>query len=339
MAPIRIYIVILGFVSLTQYSGSLVVYGLVLYLLVNGRIKPGQEGIGALVSTQVSLAMMLLYKLEALASISTDLSHFVAVSQRLTPLLPASCSPSSLAPSISAHGTPNIAVAENINVPNVLVSVSSFTLFVPNTKSLLVSSFSFTLYNHQSLLIVGESGVGKTTFVKALLGHRTDASLYFKYKEAPPCTYLYFTQTVFFVPLTDDLFTQILYPGSLHGYRSRFGLPPDDDAIRLCLEQAGLVVETSPYARFNTSALSSGERQRMSMARILLWRPAVVFLDEAFSSLSPVTQHAFYSLLAQQHISFVATQHPPVLPKPLPPDTCILSFKNKLAAFSCSQAN
>ena len=48
------------------------------------------------------------------------------------------------------------------------------------------------------------------------------------------------------------------------------------------------------------SCLSIGQKQLLSVARILLWKPQFVLLDEASSSLDPRTEAHIYKILQEQ---------------------------------------
>ena len=139
----------------------------------------------------------------------------------------------------------------------------------------LVARADLTLPPATSLSISGDTSSGKTTLVRAIAGlwpggHGVirigaDARIMI----APQQGY---------VPLT-TLREALSYPGEASAH--------DGDAIRSALAAAGLahLAEKLDQAGRWDQSLSTGERQRLSIARLLLHRPDVVILDDALTAL------------------------------------------------------
>ena len=322
--------------SLTQYSGSVLIYGLVAYLLLTGRQRPAESELGAFISKHVSLSMMFLYKLEMLNGICSDFGQWLALSRRLAPLLcPAHADPAS-----------SLTKIEKTAQDQVVLTADYYTLRLASGQ-VLVHPFSLSLVQGQSLIVLGASGVGKTTFLRALV--RPDPALYFKYR-ATPLDYMFVSNDVSFLPLSHRLIDQILHPRRLEDYRAIFSKnAPTLDTVRLCFDLAGLsfdrLTQLNPKNNMNPALddytflldiLSRGERQRFSLVRLLFWRPKLVLLDEAFSSLEPEAQRFCYVRLAEHHIDFIATAHADAQWQRPPIDNlCLLHFRASRALFSC----
>lgn len=144
----------------------------------------------------------------------------------------------------------------------------------PNGRP-LVARADLTLPPATSLSISGDTSSGKTTLVRAIAGlwhggHGVirigaDARIMI----APQQGY---------VPLT-TLREAMSYPGEATAH--------DGDAIQSALSAAGLAhlaEKLDQPGRWDQS-LSTGERQRLSIARLLLHRPDVVILDDALTAL------------------------------------------------------
>ncbi|MDH9219806.1 MULTISPECIES: ATP-binding cassette domain-containing protein [Moraxella] len=68
-------------------------------------------------------------------------------------------------------------------------------------------------------------------------------------------------------------------------------------AVLLERVQLGHLVDKLHHEENWTQKLSLGEQQRLAMARVLLHRPSVVFLDEATASMDEGLENAMYGLL------------------------------------------
>lgn len=156
--------------------------------------------------------------------------------------------------------------------------------------------------------------------------HEGRSKLWFRYSRQE---YLSVMNQVTFLPFCQDLRKQLLYPRGPHEYLEATGKALDDVSIKEVMQLVGLE-DRLKFVRkpgafkgkarqaasnmlqpvlIDMENLSPGERQRISMARILVWRPPLVILDEAFCSLDLPTQLKFYGLLCERHISFISTLH------------------------------
>jgi putative ATP-binding cassette transporter len=59
--------------------------------------------------------------------------------------------------------------------------------------------------------------------------------------------------------------------------------------------------------------LSTGERQRVAMARVLLAQPVYAFMDEATSALDPENEAALFQKLAETSVTMISVSHHPAL--------------------------
>jgi len=140
------------------------------------------------------------------------------------------------------------------------------------------------------IALIGRNGAGKTTLLRALLG------------EPVLSTGKLSLPGVAFVP------QEHLYPPDLV-VRGLLGLaflpklgwfrhlqPQDCAAIEEALVGFGLV----PLADRSLKALSSGERQRVFLARAVLQQPKVLLLDEPTNHLDPAAVRGFWELLLEK---------------------------------------
>lgn len=155
-------------------------------------------------------------------------------------------------------------------------------------QRLLFAGVSAQIRQGEIVAITGESGAGKTTFGKLLLGLlQPDAGTLTRGAGLPRTAFqkLYQDPAAAFAP-TITLETALRDVVQLHGLAWE-AVPPLLARLRL----GNHLLARLP------SQVSGGELQRFALARVLLLQPALIFADEPTSRLDPVTQQETLSLL------------------------------------------
>ena len=157
----------------------------------------------------------------------------------------------------------------------------------------------------ERVLLVGESGTGKTTLTRAIAGlwpwGQGNIAI-------PHGAKMVVMPQRPYIPL-GTLLRAATYP-----------LSPDDapnDTVRELMKTAGLgylvenLDEEAPWNR----TLSGGECQRIAFVRLLLHQPDIVVMDEATSALDPPSQEYLMKLVAERlpHTAIVSIAHRPEL--------------------------
>lgn len=173
--------------------------------------------------------------------------------------------------------------------PRRSLKVEGVTVAAPGTGRILLSDISFTLQAGQAVGIVGPSGGGKSTLVKALTGIwpvlrgavRLDDADLMQWREGA------LGQALGYLP--QDV---ALMDGTIEENISRLEEKPDALAIVQAAQAAGvheMIVRFPDGYRTELGpmgvALSGGQRQRVGLARALYKDPFFVVLDEPNSNL------------------------------------------------------
>ena len=157
---------------------------------------------------------------------------------------------------------------------------------------------SFEIALGEGLLIVGESGVGKTSMLRAVAGlWRTGSGRIIR----PSLS------AVIFLPqrpymILGSLHDQLCYPHA--------GQVTDEELFAI-LKIVNLKDLPERLGGFDAEVkwddlLSLGEQQQIAFARVLFNHPEYVFLDEATSALDPANEEILYGCLASAGISVVS---------------------------------
>ncbi len=170
--------------------------------------------------------------------------------------------------------------------PNGDLALDHIALDLPDGRA-LARIESLVFKPHQPTLIVGPSGVGKSTLMRAIAG----VWPYGSGEIAEPQAKIMLLPQRPYLPI-GRLRDAIAYPASAADI--------DDSAIRAALADANL----GPLAdRLDESdnwqmRLSGGEQQRLAVARALIAAPDWLFLDEATSALDEASESALYLAIA-----------------------------------------
>ena len=161
-----------------------------------------------------------------------------------------------------------------------------------------VRSASFAVPRGESYGIIGESGSGKSTILRAIVGHNAnyEGTIEINGEAVPrPRDKDFFkrVQMVFQDPYS-SLHPRRMIRATLKEPLSIFGFDEPERRIRQVLDDVGL---ESRFAYRYPHQLSGGQRQRVAIARALLLEPEILLLDEPTSALDVSVQAGVLNLL------------------------------------------
>ena len=277
-----------------QYSQSLLTIVLP-SVIIAPRVLSGELEVGRIVQAAGAFSAIL-SALTTLADSLESLSRFAAGVGRLDTLA------HSLLPASRKYAArPRIATRKSEQL-----SFDAITMQTPNYERTLVRELSISVPQGEGLMIVGASGLGKSSLLRVIAGLWDSGAGVI---ERPgPGDILLLPQHAYMV--RGNLRRQLNYPDldrkvsdeELHSVLERVNLP-------------GLVEHCGGFdAEFDfEKILSVGERQRLAFARALLKQPRYILLDEATSALDRENESALYRQLAATASTLVSVSHHPAL--------------------------
>ncbi len=183
-------------------------------------------------------------------------------------------------------------------------AIEHLTLNTPNHKRILIRDLSLEIKTGEGLLIVGASGTGKSSLLRAIAGLWTSGSGRIVRPEM--ANMLFLPQRPYM--LLGSLRSQLLYPKAVREFSDEelLGILDSVNLPNIAAHFGGLDAEMD-WAK----VLSVGELQRMAFARVLLAAPRFAILDEATSAMDLVNENQLYKQLSASTTTLISTGHRP----------------------------
>jgi vitamin B12/bleomycin/antimicrobial peptide transport system ATP-binding/permease protein len=182
------------------------------------------------------------------------------------------------------------------------IAFENVTLQTPNYAQVIVENLSLSVQPGEGLLIVGPSGRGKSSLLRAIAGLWDAGSG--RIVRPPLEEVLFLPQRPYIILGT--LREQLLYP--------RTNRQMTDTELKTVLQQVNLQNLVTKVDSFDTeipweNILSLGEQQRLAFARLLVTRPSFTILDEATSALDLKNEGSLYQQLQDTKTTFISVGH------------------------------
>jgi putative ATP-binding cassette transporter len=182
------------------------------------------------------------------------------------------------------------------------IALEDVSLATPKAQRMLLRDLSVMLRPEQSLVIVGHSGVGKSSLLRAIAGLWNTGTG--QIVRPSLSEMLFLPQRPYMV--LGSLRDQLLYPNLTR--------ETTDEQLHAVLEQVNLADLPNRVGGFDVEldwadVLSLGEQQRLAFARLILTKPRYAMLDEATSALDLGNEQRLYQKLREMGTTFVSVGH------------------------------
>ena len=292
-------------IGLLSYAGEAVMVGFSIYEIARGRLS-----VGALVGA-LQLSEMLVIPTNSISYQLSEMKSVESIRRKIDSLLSV---PES-----------NAAPAEVAPVERIELSDVSFG----HEEKVILSHVDYRFEAGKKYLILGENGSGKSTLFKLLTGLESEYEGCISVNGTDirglwPALYDEIGVVLQDAFLFDDTFLQnvTLYRPELKGRV--------EPVMRSLGMDAFLASHDLDQPFQNTKGnLSGGEKQKLALARVLVERKSVIFLDEATANMDKGSSRQILSQLLQTDgLTVISIEHK-VSPEILPLYDTILELKDK----------
>ncbi|WP_027255445.1 ABC transporter ATP-binding protein/permease [Planktothrix agardhii] len=182
------------------------------------------------------------------------------------------------------------------------LAFENFTLQTPDYEKVIVENLSLSVPSGKGLLIVGPSGRGKSSLLRAIAGLWNAGTGRLVRPALEEMLFLPQRPYIILGTLRD----QLLYPHTTDQIT--------DQELEKILEKVNLqhlLTQTNVFDKQVNweNILSLGEQQRLAFARMLVTRPSFAILDEATSALDLINEESLYQQLQQTQTTFISVGH------------------------------
>jgi ABC-2 type transport system ATP-binding protein len=152
-------------------------------------------------------------------------------------------------------------------------------------KTLAVNNISFTIDKNKTLGLLGPNGCGKTTTIGMMLGliNPSEGKILIENQIFNSKNRIELLSFINFASPYIELPKKLTVFENLNVYARLYGVKDIDQRIDEMVEDLNL----GDFLNKKTGELSSGQKNRVSLAKSLINKPKLLFLDEPTASLDP----------------------------------------------------
>ena len=193
---------------------------------------------------------------------------------------------------------------KNVSDLNITEEINSLEInslsfqYIPDSKPLF-ENLNIKLSLGEVLQIKGESGTGKSSLISLILGNLSPTTGTILLNNKYQTDRFNFFDQIGYVGPESFLFEDSIKANLLYGNKREIS----NEEIKLLLKKFGLSNQGESInidQKLNDNAqLSTGQRQRLCLARAILRKPKILFLDEATANLDHDNEKLFFQLLKE----------------------------------------
>ncbi|MHA1789471.1 MAG: prenyltransferase/squalene oxidase repeat-containing protein [Candidatus Helarchaeota archaeon] len=180
-------------------------------------------------------------------------------------------------------------------------------MMVKAGKKIIIKDISITLNHKEVLGVIGESGAGKSTFIKAALGTRKATGIRKIYGYDVESNKKKLSPLIGYVPqdLGQTLYHNLSVQKNIEIFGVQYGLKKEEieKESNIILKDLGILDKKDEFIR----NLSGGQKRRASIAIAMIHHPLLFILDEPTSGLDPIIREQLWETLLKVNDKYQTT--------------------------------
>lgn len=181
------------------------------------------------------------------------------------------------------------------------ITFKNVGLTYPNTGIQALKDISFNIEKGKTLVIVGETGSGKTSIAQLIpcLYAPTEGEVFIDDRPVKELNLYELRKNIGYVPQESFLFSDSIYNNIALGTTSS-SLEKVTDAAKKAMIEKDILNFRNGYETISGErgvTLSGGQKQRISIARALIKKPQILVFDDSLSSIDQKTKRSIYNHL------------------------------------------
>ena len=175
---------------------------------------------------------------------------------------------------------------------NAIVEFRNVTYLLPTNSKPIISDLNLTVHRGETLILLGESGCGKTTTLKLVnrLYTPTTGDVIIEGKSTHEWDAITLRRRIGYVIQEGGLFPHFTIARNVGLVPALSGWTSERINSRVTELLAMVGLDANRFAERYPRELSGGQRQRVGVARALAADPQLLLLDEPFGALDPLTR-------------------------------------------------
>ncbi|MDT7524851.1 MULTISPECIES: ATP-binding cassette domain-containing protein [Idiomarinaceae] len=217
--------------------------------------------------------------------------------------------------------------------------------WLPGRRICALEPISFSLNKGETLAIMGETGSGKSTIAKLIAGADvpSNGEIWLHGKRLDPHNYRQRCRDIrmIFQDSMRSLNPQLTIGKQLSEalkFNTNWNLAQQTEHVLQTLSKVGLLPD---HYHFYPHMLSTGQQQRVCIARAIILEPQIIVADEAFVALDPSIRAQIINLILDLQedmgISFIFVSHSPEIVKHVA-DKILIMHRGKMIEFGTTEA-
>lgn len=193
------------------------------------------------------------------------------------------------------------------NKENIAIELKNFEFTYPGCKKPTVGPIDLTLNKGDFAILVGDTGIGKSTLLKALLPDSPIAGESGGSAKINSLTLGYVSQSPENQLVCESVWHEIAFALENHG--------TSQSLMRRRVAEVSHFFGIEPWFHKNVNELSGGQMQLVNLARTLATGPDILLLDEPSAELDPVAEkkflHEIFRINRELGITILLVTHAP----------------------------